>query len=258
MKKLTKRLMGVAMSVATICMMGCNWNQDANKMINFDAPGNTATVKYTNETKNYSRGWATFNTAHKLDSVLITIHDQKKENVDDGNMGFVFGQTKNPDKTYNFYVATLNYQTNIIRTYISYYEGVDPNYLEGPYQNFMGIDGDNVAKENCIEPKSGVWKEIGFTPEANGDVKVYIKLTFDENNGYKIEYFNVDDNGKPKGDAILTKESLIYGLGDKVDNKYKILDARTGCYAMVKPGKTLNGTWNFDKDEQQLNPIIAE
>ena len=265
--KLGKKLMVVAMAVVTLSMVGCNWNKDEHHMIDFDAPGNHAEVNFTNDTDaEYIRGWATFNTAHKKDSVLITIKNQSQTSKD-GNMGFIFGQTKNEDNSYNFYVATVQWDTDKLRSYVSYYENVDSNYLEGAYQNFVTIDGKE-AKETPILKGDGdnTWYEFTnnneqFTVDKEGNVKVYIDLVFEESNGYRIDFYKVNENNKKDDQAVKSTVCMTHGLtnkGSKESPKYEILDAHTGAYAMVLQGKTLTGTWDFDNDAQKLYPVVIE
>ena len=264
--KLGKKLMVVAMAVATFSMVGCNWNKDEHHMIDFDAPGNHAEVNFTNDTDaEYIRGWATFNTAHKKDSVLITIKNQSQTSKD-GNMGFIFGQTKNDDKSYNFYVATVQWKEGILRSYVSYYENVDSNYLEGAYENFVSIDGQKVKETQILKGENSDWYKFEkgnekFSVDKEGNVKVYIDLVFDEKQGYKVDFYKVGDDNKKTGNAVKSTDYMTKGLTEKnpeEDKKYEILDAHTGAYAMVMKGKTLSGTWDFDKDAQQLYPVVIE
>ena len=263
--KLGKKLMVVAMAVATLSMVGCNWNKDEHHMIDFDAPGNHAEVNFTNDTDaEYIRGWATFNTAHKKDSVLITIKNQSQTSKD-GNMGFIFGQTKNDDKSYNFYVATVQWDNGKLRSYVSYYEKVDSNYLEGGYTNFVSIEDGKNAKETQILKGTGknTWFEFidennKFTVDKEGNVKVYIDLVFNEEKGYKVDFYKVGEDNKKTGDAVKSTDYMTNGLTESNENKYEILDAHTGAYAMVMKGKTLSGTWDFDKEAQQLYPVVIE
>lgn len=265
--KLGKKLMVVAMAVATLSMVGCNWNKDEHHMIDFDAPGNHAEVNFTNDTDaEYIRGWATFNTAHKKDSVLITIKNQSQTSKD-GNMGFIFGQTKNDDKSYNFYVATVQWDNGKLRAYVSYYENVDSNYLEGGYTNFVSIDGKNAKETQILKgSNNNPWYEFTkenekFSVDNEGNVKVYIDLVFDETQGYKVDFYKVNENNEKNGDAVKSIEKMTNGLtkiNENNETKYEILDAHTGAYAMVMKGKTLSGTWDFDKDAQQLYPVVIE
>lgn len=261
--KLGKKLMVVAMAVATFSMVGCNWNKDEHHMIDFDAPGNHAEVNFTNDTDaEYIRGWATFNTAHKKDSVLITIKNQTKSSKD-GNMGFIFGQTKNNDKSYNFYVATVQWEKGILRSYVSYYKNVDSNYLEGAYENFLSIDGKEAKEMQILKGTDSDWYKFEqdnekFSVDKEGNVKVYIDLVFDEKKGYKVDFYKVGDDNKKEGNAVKSTDWMTYGLTTIEENKYEILDAHTGAYAMVLQGKTLTGTWDFDNDAQQLYPVVIE
>lgn len=261
--KLGKKLMVVAMAVATFNMVGCNWNKDEHHMIDFDAPGNHAEVNFTNDTDaEYIRGWATFNTAHKKDSVLITIKNQSKTSKD-GNMGFIFGQTKNDDKSYNFYVATVQWDNGILRSYVSYYEKVDSNYLEGAYQNFVTINGKKANETQILKGNGSDWYifDTGnekFSVDKEGNVKVYIDLVFDEEQGYKVDFYKVSEDNEKTGNAVKSTGYMTNGLTKGDDGNYEILDAHTGAYAMVMKGKTLSGTWDFDKDAQQLYPVVIE
>ena len=257
--KLGKKLMVVAMAVATFSMVGCNWNKDEHHMIDFDAPGNHAEVNFTNDTDaEYIRGWATFNTAHKKDSVLITIKNQSQTSKD-GNMGFIFGQTKNNDKSYNFYVATVQWDNGKLKSYVSYYENVDSNYLEGGYTNFVGIDGKDAKETQILKGNDSNWYKFEnniFSVDKDGNVKVYIDLVFEEEKGYKVDFYNVGEDNKIN--VVKSTEYMTYGLTKSNENKYEILDAHTGAYAMVLQGKTLTGTWDFDNKAQQLYPVVIE
>ena len=262
--KLGKKLMVVAMAVATFGLVGCNWNKDEHHMIDFDAPGNHAEVNFTNDTEaEYIRGWATFNTAHKKDSVLITIKNQSTTSKD-GNMGFIFGQTKNDDKSYNFYVATVQWDKGKLRSYVSYYENVDSNYLEGGYTNFVSIDGKKAEETPILNGDgSNPWFEFNkenekFTVDKEGNVKVYIDLVFDETQGYKVDFYKVGEDNNKIDNAVKSTGYMTNGLTKSNENKYEILDAHTGAYAMVMKGKTLSGTWDFDKVAQQLYPVVIE
>ena len=262
--KLGKKLMVVAMAVATFGLVGCNWNKDEHHMIDFDAPGNHAEVNFTNDTEaEYIRGWATFNTAHKKDSVLITIKNQSTTSKD-GNMGFIFGQTKNDDKSYNFYVATVQWDKGKLRSYVSYYENVDSNYLEGGYTNFVSIDGKKAEETPILNGDgSNPWFEFNkenekFTVDKEGNVKVYIDLVFDETQGYKVDFYKVGEDNNKIDNAVKSTGYMTNGLTKSNENKYEILDAHTGAYAMVMKGKTLSGTWDFDNDAQQLYPVVIE
>lgn len=268
--KLVKKLMVVAMAVATFGLVGCNMNEDEYHIIDFDAPDNRAEINYTNEglenkdaTDGFIRGWATFNTGHKTVNCTITF-DDTKSNTDVGNMGFVWNMTEN-NKTYSFYVISFkSTSAGNLQYYISYYDKVGADYLSTTLINFADKEGNEIttimnsntgAVEKKIEPTdaNSNWTDapsgsFNYDP-TTGKITVFVKLDFDESKGYKVSFGTDDKN------LIKEIDSLIYNV-NKEGNKYKLPDAKMGSYAMVKPGKTLVGSWQFS--DIKGNPLPIE
>ena len=278
--KLGKKLMVVAMAFATFGLVGCNMNEDEYHIIDFDAPGERAEINYTNNgiedktttdkngkenSSGFIRGWATFNTNHRTANCLISFTDTAA-NTDAGNLGYVWNMRQDSnDKTYSFYVITFrSTSAEKLEYYLSYYNKVGADYLSSGFQNFCdkdgvmlaSIDGNKLSKagEVCIVKGEGsnAWQTVesgNFTSE-NNKLSIFVKLEFVQSEGYKVSI------GKDKDNVIEIKTKLTYGLTDDELNANKAPDEDLGCYAMVKPGKNLVGTWTFS--DVVGNPIVID
>lgn len=276
--KLGKKLMVVAMAVATFGLVGCNMNEDEYHIIDFDAPGERAEINYTNngiedkttKDKNgkenisgFIRGWATFNTNHRTANCLISFTDTAA-NTDAGNLGYVWNMRQDSnDKTYSFYVITFrSTSAGKLEYYLSYYNKVGADYLSSGFQNFCDKDGimlDSIDGTDLIKPgevciigdKSTHWRTLTETYYTNDNNKlsIMVKLEFVNNEGYKVSI------GKDK-DNVIEINQLTYGLTDDELKAEKAPDEDLGCYAMVKPGKNLVGTWTFS--DVAGNPIVID
>lgn len=278
--KLGKKLMVVAMAVVTFGLVGCNMNEDEYHIIDFDAPGERAEINYTNngiedkttKDKNgkenisgFIRGWATFNTNHRTANCLISFTDTAA-NTDAGNLGYVWNMRQDSnDKTYSFYVITFrSTKAGELEYYLSYYNKVGADYLSSGFQNFCdkdgvmlnSIDGNNLtnAGEVCIVKgnDTNAWKSLGensFVKE-NNKLSIFVKLEFEKEKGYKVSI------GKNINDVDEIGTNLKYGLTEDELKAEKAPDEDLGCYAMVKPGKNLVGTWTFS--DLVGNPIVID
>lgn len=278
--KLGKKLMVVAMAVVTFGLVGCNMNEDEYHIIDFDAPGERAEINYTNngiedkttKDKNgkenisgFIRGWATFNTKHRTANCLISFTDTAA-NTDAGNLGYVWNMRQDSnDKTYSFYVITFrSTSAGNLEYYLSYYNKVGADYLSSGFQNFCDKDGamlDSIngnelskAGEVCIVKGEGSndWKtvESGYFTSENNKLSIFVKLEFVKNEGYKVSI------GRDKDNVTEISSKLTYGLTGEELNVDKAPDEDLGCYAMVKPGKNLVGTWTFS--DVVGNPIVID
>ena len=271
--------MVVAMAFATFGLVGCNMNEDEYHIIDFDAPGERAEINYTNNgiedktttdkngNKNSSgfiRGWATFNTNHRTANCLISFTDTAA-NTDAGNLGYVWNMRQDSnDKTYSFYVITFrSTSAGKLEYYLSYYNKVGADYLSSGFQNFCDKDGVMLASIDGKElPKAGEvciigdistpWTTLPDTSYTNDNNKlsIMVKLEFVNNKGYKVSI------GKDKDNVTEIKSELTYGLTDDELKAEKAPDEDLGCYAMVKPGKNLVGTWTFS--DVAGNPIVID
>lgn len=278
--KLGKKLMVVAMAVATFGLVGCNMNEDEYHIIDFDAPGNRAEINYTNNgledksTKDkkgkenisgFIRGWATFNSNHRTANCLISFTDTAT-NTDAGNLGYVWNMRQDSsDKTYSFYVLTFkSASAGKLEYYLSYYNKVGADYLSSGFQNFCdkdgviltSMDGTDLTKAGEVSIIRGegtsAWKTVDsayFTNE-NNKLSILVKLEFESGNGYKVSI------GKDKKTATKVADNLAYGLTQEELSGNKAPDKDLGCYAMVKPQKNLVGTWTFS--DIFGNPIVID
>ena len=273
--KLGKKLMVVAMAVVTFGLVGCNMNEDEYHIIDFDAPGERAEINYTNngiedkttKDKNgeenisgFIRGWATFNTNHRTANCLISFTDTAA-NTDAGNLGYVWNMRQDSnDKTYSFYVITFrSTSAGKLEYYLSYYNKVGADYLSSGFQNFCdkdgimlnSFDGTDLQKagEVCIV---SAWTEVNadYYNNDNNKLSIMVKLEFVNNEGYKVSI------GKDKDNVTEIKSKLTYGLTNDELKAEKAPDEDLGCYAMVKPGKNLVGTWTFS--DVAGNPIVID
>ena len=277
--KLGKKLMVVAMAVATFGLVGCNMNEDEYHIIDFDAPGERAEINYTNNgiedktttDKNgkenisgFIRGWATFNTNHRTANCLISFTDTAA-NIDAGNLGYVWNMRQDSnDKTYSFYVITFrSTEAGKLEYYLSYYNKVGADYLSSGFQNFCdkegsmlaSIDGKDLQKagEVCIvKGKDSDWTEVNaeYYNNENNKLSIMVKLEFVQNEGYKVSI------GQDKDNVTEISSKLTYGLTEEECKVDKAPDEDLGCYAMVKPGKNLVGTWTFS--DVGGNPIVID
>ena len=148
--KLRKKLMVVAMAVATFGLVGCNMNEDEFNMIDFDAPAGTANINYTNLSDNqYTRGWRTFNSKHQAADCTIRFK-KPSSNESNGNMGYIFNMKKNNDNSISFDTITVGYKKKDndkftagdgLYYYASRYENVGKDYINGNLSNFADING---------------------------------------------------------------------------------------------------------------------
>lgn len=280
--KLAKKLMGCALALVALSMMGCVPNADENDMLDMNAPNGYCTVDYTNETEAIQRSWASLNTKHTSANCEIKIHESSNNA---GNLGYLFGLTETKDeagvKVFNFYALTLRLKNNKIQYYLSYYENISPEYMNKGANNFCGKDGIEagktgaVAKETCIwGSKETPWvTENEFTKDSEGFYKGIITVSLDRSNGYIIcLYKNSYDKSQTNNNKVKEASKQIHGLNpkekdinDENNNSntseelylHKSNQGGIAVYGMVQPSATLVGNWTFPK-ESIVNSLDAE
>lgn len=260
--KLAKKLMGCALALVALSMMGCVPNA-GDDIMDFNAPSGKATIDHTNddENGNNQRAWNVFNTKHTSANCKISISKDSTSNS--GNMGFIFGlsevEDENGDKVNNFYLLTFRYdssQSNKIKYYLSYFENVHKDYLSSG-NNFKDKNGVEIGKNNCLAketqviPKTGIWASASnsVTPDSEAFYNIYVSLTLDENNGYTIEAKNDSKQDIISKQTNLTNTLVKYDNNGKEDSTGKYIANYNqdfiGAYAMVGHGATLKGKWEF-------------
>ena len=271
--KLGKKLMVVAMAVATFGLVGCNMNEDEFNMIDFDAPAGTANINYTNLSDNqYTRGWRTFNSKHQ-DADCTIRFKKPSSNESNGNMGYIFNMKKNDDNSISFDTITVGYKKANGNTftkdglyyYASRYENVGKDYINGNFSNFADINGKvygengSAVKETALDNNnSNNWSILNIDVDSEGYYNVFIDLKW---NSVSTE-FTVDiseakyeDTSWVKGDTVIKQISYIVVL-DKENNKSDDPQYPLGAYAMAIKGQTVEGDWIFTNFTKE--PIVLE
>lgn len=270
--KLGKKLMVVAMAVATFGLVGCNMNEDEFYMIDFDAPAGTANINYTNLSDNqYTRGWRTFNSKHQGADCIIRFK-KPSSGLSNGNMGYIFNMKKNDDKSISFDTITVGYKKSDNNTfkedglyyYASRYENVGKDYINGNLSNFADINGkvkgekDSAVKETALDKEqSNEWSKLDISVDKEGYYNVIIELEWKSDS----ETFEVDiseaqlkdksweKNGKPK--KTIDKINVLDEGNNSDDPQYPL-----GAYAMAIKGQTVEGDWIFTNFTKE--PIVLE
>ena len=270
--KLGKKLMVVAMAVATFGLVGCNMNEDEFYMIDFDAPAGTANINYTNASDNeFTRGWRTFNSKHQ-DADCTIRFKRPTSNESNGNMGYIFNMKKNDDKSISFDTITVGYKKSDNITfkkdglyyYASRFENVGKDYINGNFSNFADINGKvkgengSAVKETALDSSnSNNWTELGINVDEEGYYNVIIELEWkSESNSFKVDISEAQLNDKRWEKKGFPKKSIdIIAVLDKGNNsddpQYPL-----GAYAMAIKGQTVEGEWIFSNFTKE--PIVLE
>lgn len=270
--KLGKKLMVVAMAVATLSMVGCNMNEDEFYMIDFDAPSGTANINYTNLSDNqYTRGWRTFNSKHQ-DADCIIRFKIPSSGLSNGNMGYIFNMKKNDDKSISFDTVTIGYKKSDNTTFIedglyyyaSRYEKVGKDYINGNLSNFADINGKvkgengSVVTETALDGgNSDNWTKLEINVDGEGYYNVIIELEWkSDSKVFKVDISEAQLNDKSwekKGEPKKTIDNIkVLDEGNNSDDPQYPL----GAYAMAIKGQTVEGDWIFTNFTKE--PIVLE
>ena len=176
-----------------------------------------------------------------------------------GNAGFIFGLTRNEDKTVNFGVVTITVQDSKLNYYISLFKNVDLKKGYSKNSSFSDKDGNKIetmedfddfdvatgGAEYQITPRTGIWKEITNADlflDEDDNYSVKISVVADDLGSYDIQFFGEEE------DAIFNHE---------ISNNYTGLEEKTqtefGYYAMIRPGKKFEA--KIDLVDYEGNPI---
>lgn len=272
--KLGKKLMVVAMAVATFGLVGCNMNEDEFYMIDLDAPAGTANINYTNASDNeYTRGWRTFNTKHQ-DADCTIRFKKPTSGLSNGNMGYIFNMKKNGDKSISFDTITVGYKKKEngkfnagdgLYYYASRYENVGKDYINGNLSNFADIEGKVIdsynpdaskAKEYSLDGNdSQHWTKLNISPDPDGYYNVFIDLDWESAEGkYKVTISKANYDSTQKVWESVEKLNTINNITlreEKNNPQYSL-----GAYAMAMKGQTVEGDWIFSNFTKE--PIVLE
>lgn len=270
--KLGKKLMVVAMAVATFGLVGCNMNEDEFNMIDFDAPAGTANINYTNLSDNqYTRGWRTFNSKHQ-DADCTIRFKKPSSNESNGNMGYIFNMKKNDDNSISFDTITVGYKKSDNMTfnedglyyYASRYENVGKDYINGNLSNFADINGKvkgengSLVTESALDAKvSDKWSKLDINVDGEEYYNVIIELEWkSDSKSFKVDISEAqlkdkswEKNGEPKKTI---DNIMVLDEGNNSDDPQYPL----GAYAMAIKGQTVEGDWIFTNFTKE--PIVLE
>lgn len=274
MKKLTKRLMGVAMSVAAVCMMGCNLNLGGHNIIEGAVDG--ATVNYTNETKAVQRELCRTKLKHHGGIYKIT---QEINFTADGMMGIVFGLDDSKKDDMSFFVVGTSIQYGKESGYISYFTHIDEASLDD--KNF-GVDPSNVVttSKSDADNKQGPaeWEILalsnqnplikdtnGFLKDNKYEVQIAVYPTFSNNNydgSYTVAIYPATedlefDEHKQVKDKNATQSIIIEGVYDECKDLNDVPQGLIGYYVNVYAGNTLTGSWSLPS-KNVISEVITE
>lgn len=275
--KLSKVLLSSAAIALVLGFAGCATDEDEHNILNIK--GDTASVNYTNEGTVTYRGFRTLKTKHTDAVAVFTLGGAEAEDTTDrtGVMGFVFdldkdktvtntnGETK--EHIYNFTAVSLRKNGSAIQAYISRFEGVDADNMDGG-DNFKDADGKELsttattlgAKETeILKGTSGAYATLnGVTKNDDGTYTVAVEVIANADGIYSVKFYDgkdaVAESAKDE-DGVKTgqiksgaKELTITGNKTSqpitVDASWKEGATKTkqtdmGFYAAVYPGKTL-------------------
>lgn len=280
--KLTKFLAGAAALMMAFTVAGCKLadeegafdgktvNYNNSKVIITEKDGVTTVTKGTDDANKalegavdnsswYYRALKSLATKH-YDSVCTINITPNDKTAGDGVAGYIFGQEKNKDSTYNFGIVALRYYANKVQTYISYYKNVsvkDNNYTEA--KNFTDINGVTIGDKGCLATETQIIPSTGsfvdltdYTLGTDGVLSVVVSVKAKDTGKYDVSYYKISDleGGKIKtgSRAVKTVEDVDCGFTQKTQ-------ADLAMYVNIYPGKTMNTTFNFTDTNGQAIPF---
>lgn len=292
--KLGKKLMVVAMAVATFSMVGCNMNIGGHNMIEGDVDG--ATTNYQNEENAIKRELCRTKLKHCGGIFKISQTVNNKSEPGDGMFGLAFGLEDNK-KELNFFVVGTSIQGGKERGYISYFSKIDEAMLDST--NFGAHkDGKDVTANSVDEAKTATsateypFKKLPtygadsfvFTNNSNENFnKCYDGTTYniiiavypnwDDNKNkydgsYNIEYYTPDSELELDDNKQVV---LKNGNTDNLINSFNLKSVYSECsnlgdvpqgllayYLNVYGNQKVTGTWSLPSSNVIKAVVIEE
>ena len=290
--KLGKKLMVVAMAVATLSMVGCNMNIGGHNMIEGDVDG--ATTNYQNEENAIKRELCRTKLKHCGGIFKISQTVNNKSEPGDGMFGLAFGLEDNK-KELNFFVVGTSIQGGIERGYISYFSKIDEAMLDST--NFGAHkDGKDVTANSIVDAKNATsateypfqklpaYGAASFVFGNNSDenfkkcydgttyniiIAVYPKWNNDKYDGsYDISYYTPDSeleldehkqvkvkDGK-KGSLI--KSFNLTNVYESCDRLDEVPQGLLAYYLNVYGNQKVTGTWSLPSKNVIKAEVIEE
>ena len=292
--KLGKKLMVVAMAVATLSMVGCNMNIGGHNMIEGDVDG--ATTNYQNEENAIKRELCRTKLKHCGGIFKISQTVNNKSEPGDGMFGLAFGLEDNK-KELNFFVVGTSIQGGKERGYISYFSNIDEAMLDStnfgahkdgkdvtatsvagaknatsaieyPYQKLPAYGADSFVFKNKSDE---IFKKCYDGTTYNIIIAVYPKWDNDNekyDGSYNIEYYTPDselelDEKKQVKAKEGKTDSLInsFNLKNVYESCDSIKDVPQGLlayYLNVYGNQKVTGTWSLPSSNVISAVVIEE
>lgn len=292
--KLGKKLMVVAMAVATLSMVGCNMNIGGHNMIEGDVDG--ATTNYQNEENAIKRELCRTKLKHCGGIFKISQTVNNKSEPGDGMFGLAFGLEDNK-KELNFFVVGTSIQGGKERGYISYFSNIDEAMLDStnfgahkdgkdvtatsvagaknatsaieyPYQKLPAYGADSFVFKNKSDE---IFKKCYDGTTYNIIIAVYPKWENGKYDGsYNIEYYTpdseleLDENKQVKAKAKegkTVKPINSFNLVNVYESCDSIKDVPQGLlayYLNVYGNQKVTGTWSLPSSNVISAVVIEE
>ena len=287
--KLGKKLMVVAMAVATLSMVGCNMNIGGHNMIEGDVDG--ATTNYQNEENAIKRELCRTKLKHCGGIFKISQTVNNKSEPGDGMFGLAFGLEDNK-KELNFFVVGTSIQGGKERGYISYFSNIDEAMLDStnfgahkdgkdvtadtiddaknatsaieyPYQKLPAYGADSFVFKNKSDE---IFKKCYDGTTYNIIIAVYPKWDNEKYDGsYNIEYYTPDCelelDDKKQVKAKEGKPINSFNLENVYESCVNIKDVPQGLlayYLNVYGNQKVTGTWSLPSSNVISAVVIEE
>lgn len=289
--KLGKKLMVVAMAVATLSMVGCNMNIGGHNMIEGDVDG--ATTNYQNEENAVKRELCRTKLKHCGGIFKISQTVNNKSKPGDGMFGLAFGLEDNK-KELNFFVVGTSIQGGKERGYISYFSKIDEAMLDST--NFGAHkDGNDVTVDSVEEAKKATSateypfkklpaygadsfvfskNDVDFNKCYDGTtyniiIAVYPKWNNDKYDGsYEISYYTPDSEleldehkqvkAKDGNKGSLIQSFTLTNVYESCDTLSKVPQGLLAYYLNVYGNQKVTGTWSLPSSNVIKAVVIEE
>lgn len=246
MKK-AKVLLAGALVLALGLVMGCkglgsgdeNVTKEGNKKLTWSKQGDITTALENTSEENYLRFFQQFGTgSYKINTASFKL-DMKY--TDGGKTGIVFGLDKNSvggkDKVsyYVFGIGQKKDSDGQLEYFVDYYESIDVTSITTSSDS----EGPTGATSKSVVPMTNISADKFPSYEKNGELTVYIDLTYNEDDqNYKIEL-------GPKSNNLSVEFTTAAhdSIAPSVEPK-----GRIGAYGMIPPGKKGLNTYEVLKN----------
>lgn len=268
--KLSKKILAAMSATALLAtasfFTSCSDDEDEDGIISVS--GKKATVDYTNEsTTDYARAFKTLNLDRTDATCKITI-DNSKSSGSGGVVGFMFNESKSKvtdadvteaanegvtltkgQEYYDFSIAGIGLVQPVstsskARTYVSVFEGVNPDTLESG-KNFKNLAGEDAETSDITKAQdSDSWVTLSDYTATNNVYTVYVKMAVQDDGSIKLDYYKDSDyTNNVLNDSAVAVKSYTIDSGDTGLTEKD--DGGIGFYANIYGASRLVGSWEF-------------